>query len=236
MDKDGNGNFNELNNADFDFEKYNDVESDKNGKLGRAESLEGISKKMKKKRKKKKWNKLISQGSVSSFEGSSIVRRDTEQLRKLKHHFVNDVDYDHDEVTPYYEKGGAYDKIEYDRPLGDEKRKKKKKKKIIDLKKTSSKVGIVNHDDFPPIQPDTFGASVREHAHEQHEPSVSSENKGDTLSGSTVSLISSTKEPTSTTFPKPLRFCVWITHYPLISFCKSPLYISLQVPIFFTII
>ena len=222
MDK--NWKYNEFNEEGLTTQKYNDAENkylgDEDVQIERTENEEENIKKKKKKSKKKKWNKLLSKGSVSSFEGPSIVRRDSEHLRKLKHHFVNDVEYDGNEIRSYYKKGGAHDIIDYDIPPGDQNRKKKKKKKIIDLKKTSSKVGIVNQNASPSIQTDTFDAGVHEHTHERKEPSLGSSDKVDALSGSTVSLISSTKGSTSTNFKKPLRFCVWITRFPLISFCK----------------
>ena len=220
MDK--NWKYNGFNEEGLTTQKYNDAENkylgDEDVQIERTENEEENIKKKKKKSKKKKWNKLLSKGSVSSFEGPSIVRRDSEHLRKLKHHFVNDVEYDGNEIRSYYEKGGEQDTIEYVRPSGDQNRKKRKKKKIIDLKKTSSKVGIVLNQNA--IQTDTFDAGVHEHTHERKEPSLGSSDKVDALSGSTVSLISSTKESTSTNFKKPLRFCVWITRFPLISFCK----------------
>ena len=217
---------NKLSGNALNIQKYNNAENqnlgDKNVQLERTEDEEE-NRKRKKKRKKKKWNKLITKGSVSSFEGPRLSRRDSEHLRKLKHHFVSDDNYNDNESRSrlFDEKSESHDAVENeytnDRTLYDKPR--KKKKKILDLKKTSSKVGIVNQDALPPIQADTVDDSTNEHTHERNEPSIPS-NTGDVLSGSTSSLISSAKDSTSTNFQKPLRFCVWITRFPLISFCK----------------
>ena len=93
---------------------------------------------------------------------------------------------------------------------------KRKKKKSL-LKKTSSKVGFLHVDSLPPITENRLDKTETGGQTSQPEIPFPGEESAAQRADSTCSLVSSCKE---TSFQKPLRFCVWITRFPLLSFCK----------------
>ena len=98
--------------------------------------------------------------------------------------------------------------------------KRKKKKRLLDLKKSSSKVGFQQTDIIPPIH---AIADHRLQENKDDEDSLRSQVTSTAVrsqaarTDSRCSLVSSCKEDG---YQKPLRFCVWITRFPVLSFCK----------------
>ena len=192
------------------------------------ERKDGSEKKWKEKKKKKKKRKKNIVGDNFEIESSnhSIVQeprtddnpKHPESHTIVKHQYSNEIIFGEVKVPEEF--------IELDKGAtgvqnGTEARvKRKKKKRLLDLKKSSSKVGFQQTDIIPPI-----------HAIADHKLQ---ENKGDEESlrsqvnstavrsqaartDSRCSLVSSCKEDD---YKKPLRFCVWITRFPVLSFCK----------------
>ena len=190
-----------------------------------------IVKKKKRKKKKKKLiplKRLLERGSVSSFEENGIEgNRDCE--RTLTGHFddsnsisfrnsaedngKNEIDSTGKKTQEDSERVGVITETAYKKSRS----KRRTKKDLLNLKKSSSKVGVLSHGMLPPITDKrTYKNEAIDHNTDKKEPSLEGgEEVG--RSSSTCSLVSSTKD---TGFKKPLKFCVWITRYPLISFCK----------------
>ena len=181
-------------------------------------------KEKKKKKQKKRRRNIVGDNSEIENGKHSIVQetdndpRHAESHTLVKHRYSNGIIFG-EIKTP--EECIELDKGATGIQNGTEARvKRKKKKRLLDLKRSSSKVGFQQTDIIPPI-----------HAIVDHKLQ---ENKGDeeslrsqvnstavrsqaARSDSRCSLVSSCKEDG---YPKPLRFCVWITRFPVLSFCK----------------
>ena len=179
-----------------------------------------------KKRKKKRKKNIVGDNSEIESSNHSVVqepRRDNnprhaESHTIVKHRYSNGIIFG--EVKE------PEDFIELDKGAtgiqnGTEARvRRKKKKRLLDLKKSSSKVGFQQTDIIPPIH-----AIVNHKLHENKddEESLRSQVNSNAVrsqaarTDSRCSLVSSCKEDD---YKKPLRFCVWITRFPVLSFCK----------------
>lgn len=183
----------------------------------------------KRRKKKKKLNKLKSKGSIASSEETVIVGRNSEHIKGIEHNVLNN---DHGVTNERYtvDDNGLGLKTKLHAEAESEnnatkdsqaRNKRKKKRKVLDLKKTSSKVGILNQAVLPPIAADEVKEAAIVYSRNVNGEVPTSERKDVGFSGSTSSLVSSSKDSSSNSeFQKPLRFCVWITRYPLVSFCK----------------
>ena len=195
---------------------------------GTYERKDDSEKKKKDKKKKKKKRKKNRVGDNSEIQNSnhSIVQethtdnnpRHAESHTIVKHQYSNGILFGEVKVPG--------ECIELDKGAtgiqnGTEARvKRKKKKRLLDLKRSSSKVGFQQTDIIPPIH------AIADHKLQENkddEESLRSQVTSTAVrsqaarSDSRCSLVSSCKEDN---YQNPLRFCVWITRFPVLSFCK----------------
>ena len=95
--------------------------------------------------------------------------------------------------------------------------KRKKKKRLLDLKRSSSKVGFQQTDIIPPISDHKVQENKDDEESLQSNVNSTAVRSQAARTDSRCSLVSSCKEDG---YQKPLRFCVWITRFPVLSFCK----------------